>query len=147
MKKTLALILALMMLLCAALLVVTQFQFGGAQTVLRLRRTRAWEPDFGGGSSFTGPAQALLKTKGNKIQSVSGVRTSSGKASRAALCVAVGASLVAVAVGHVLLDEMAAVAGRVHDDVVALVGDAALEDALERREVVIVRHEGQIVDI
>ncbi len=99
----------MMMLLCAALLVVTQFQFGGAQTVLRLRRTRAWEPDFGGGSSFTGPAQALLKTKGNKIQSVSGVRTSSGKASRAALCVAVGASLVAVAVGAGMLQKFGSV--------------------------------------
>ena len=99
----------MMMLLCTALLVVTQIQFGSAQTVLRLRRTRAWEPDFGGRSPFTGPAQALLKTKGNKIESTSAVRTTTGQTGMIALFIAVGAALVAVAVGAGMLQKFGSV--------------------------------------
>ncbi len=61
-----------LMLLCAVLLLVTQFLLSGALSVLRDRITRAWEPDFSGGrATFTGPAQALLKRKGNTIAKVS----------------------------------------------------------------------------
>lgn len=70
----------IMMVLCAALLMISQFQFGGAQTVLNLRRTRAYEPDFAGGRAFVGPAQALLTEKDHRIRAASGVKLNDGKA-------------------------------------------------------------------
>lgn len=55
--------------LCAILLLLSQVQFGGAQTVMNLRRTRAYEPDFDHGGNFMGPAQALLKVRDGRIGS------------------------------------------------------------------------------
>ena len=58
----------LLMLLCSVLLLLTQVMFSGAATALNERRTRTWEPDFSGERpTFVGPAQALLKRKGDTI--------------------------------------------------------------------------------
>ena len=54
--------------------------------------------------------------------------------------------VVAGAVAHPLLDQVAAVGGRIHRHVVAAPADAALQNRLERRKVVIVGGEAQIVD-
>ncbi len=63
----------LLMGVCAALLLVTQYQFSGAQKALSDRKTRAFEPDFkGDGHAFNGPAQALLKRKGKGSVAVAG---------------------------------------------------------------------------
>jgi len=51
----------LLLALCAALSLLIQYQFSGAQKRLYLRRTRALEPDFEEKQEYTGPAQALLK--------------------------------------------------------------------------------------
>ena len=58
----------LLMVICGVLLLITQFQFSAAQTALNNRRTRAFEPDYSGSRpTFTGPAQALLKRKGDRV--------------------------------------------------------------------------------
>ena len=54
-----------LMVLCAALSLITQYRFSAMQQMLFNRQTRAFEPDFSSGrASFTGPAQLLLKKEG-----------------------------------------------------------------------------------
>lgn len=51
-----------LMLLCAVLALIIQYQFSGAQKRLFNRRTRAFEPDFAGEpGAFAGPAQSMLQ--------------------------------------------------------------------------------------
>ena len=63
----------LLMLLCAALSVLTQFQFSGTQELLYTRRTRAWDPDpQNADKPFVGPAQAMLKGTGGALSFLKG---------------------------------------------------------------------------
>ncbi len=55
----------LLMALCAALSLLTQFRFSAMHQLLYNRKTRAFEPGADGGRrSFVGPAQQLLKKSG-----------------------------------------------------------------------------------
>lgn len=102
----------LMMALCAVLLMTAQFQFGGAQTVLNLRRTRAYEPDFAGhGRRFVGPAQALLTRKGDKLEAAQvGKAKNWGKAMNLIMGVTLSVVFLALFGGASLLDRIGAMA-------------------------------------
>ena len=54
--------------------------------------------------------------------------------------------VIPAAVGHRLLDEMAAVAGRVDRHIMAAPADTALQNRLQRRKVIIVGREAQIIN-
>ena len=57
-----------------------------------------------------------------------------------------GFERVALAVGHALADEVAAVGGRVDDKVGRLAGETALDERLEGREIVVLTVKGQVVE-
>ena len=57
-----------------------------------------------------------------------------------------GMQVVATAVAHAFLDQMAAVAGGVHGHVVAAAAHAALQNGFQRGKVVVVGREAQVVD-
>ena len=56
------------------------------------------------------------------------------------------ADVIALAVGHALADEVAAVGGRVDDKVGRLAGETALDERLEGREIVVLTVKGQVVE-
>ena len=79
-----------LMLLCAVLALIIQYQFSGAQKRLFNRRTRAFEPDFTGKErEFAGPAQSMLK-KGKGSLAVGGKKTKTGDILWIVLLVAAG---------------------------------------------------------
>jgi hypothetical protein len=78
----------MLMLFCALLLLITQYQFSSAQKLLQNRRTRAFEPDFTGAkATFTGPAQAMLKRTGTTVAMASGIKEKAKQVSSIAFSV------------------------------------------------------------
>ena len=99
--------------LCAILLLLSQVQFGGAQTVMNLRRTRAYEPDFDHGGSFTGPAQALLKVKDGRIASQSATKNKTAEtAGKIIICVVMALIFIAAYGGLSLLSKLGSLDSR-----------------------------------